>query len=116
MADLSKIKTYLSVAGVSAIVSTRVYPVITPKNPTPPYIVYREVSNVPQNVLAAEDAPIDRSRIQIDCYARQFSEVQTMKAAVRAALVAYGKVLVGQDLFEEETRLHRSIIDFSWHD
>lgn len=104
---------------LQSLVGGRLFPVVAPSTVTLPYAVYQVISQVPQNVLA--DTPgLYNTRIQVDVFARLYSEGQTLKASIRSAMASgFGnsaKEILTQDLFEEDARLHRVTMDWSvWH-
>lgn len=104
---------------LQSTVSGRLYPVVAPTTVTLPYAVYQVIAQVPQNVLA--DTPgLYNTRIQVDVFARLYSEGQTLKAAIRSAMASSfansAKEILTQDLFEDDARLHRVSMDWSvWH-
>ena len=117
MPDLSTFRAYLSGdATVTGLVSTRIYPNVAPPDTAPPYITFRVVSGVPHNTLNESAALSSANRIQMDCYSDDYLELTTtLRDAVEAAIAPYGWILFEQDVYEDDTRLHRRIIDFSWH-
>lgn len=104
---------------LQATVGGRLYPLVAPAPVTLPYAVYQVISQVPQNVLS--DTPgLFNTRLQVDVFARLYSECQTLKASVRSAMASgFGnsaKEILTQDLFEDDARLHRVSMDWSvWH-
>lgn len=75
-------------AGTSALVSTRVYPVQAPQNPTYPYIVYTRTDTSPVSSLI-EDTTLNSSFVSIDCFASSFSGVKSLSLQVISALKRY---------------------------
>lgn len=116
MADESTFRGFLTGASdVTDIVSTRIYPGNAPADVLPPYLVYRVVSSVPDNTLSKTAALTAKNRIQIDAYSTDYLTLSTtLRDALHAALAPHGYILLEQDVFEDDTRLHRRIIDFSW--
>lgn len=72
-------------AGVSALVSTRIYPNKIPQEATLPAIAYQRIS---ARRVKAHAAPtgLARVRVQVTCVARSYSEVKGLAAAVRTAM------------------------------
>lgn len=108
-------------AGVTAIVSTRIYPDTAPQGSTLPYVVYSAISSVPQNT---KDVPakIDHVRVQIDCYAATTASAagqdiaEALSEAVRAAIDGimpgvYGTVVVDGIQFENENSAVNEEVD-----
>ena len=75
-------------AGLSALVSTRVYPNVAPQNVTVPFVTYRRVSALRESGYG-EDIGIVTSRFQIDMYATTYSGVRAIAEQVRAATQRY---------------------------
>lgn len=105
---------------IGAIVDERAYPVAAPDSPVAPYLTYHRVSAVPQNVMAGNGGnPLMNTRLQIDVYAATYAEAQAKAEAIRAALRGWAIQNVTnseQDLYEDDVKLHRVMIDIStWH-
>ncbi len=105
-------------SGVAALVSTRIYPVILPQDPTTPAISYQRISNTEQDGTST----LRETRYQVDCWDDDFSSVQSLADAVRTALeewtdtdqtprVKMARVVGEFDTFEGETGLYRASID-----
>ncbi len=90
-------KKLTSDAGVSALVSTRVYPLLIPQQ------VYDEVTKQPclvytidtdaRGITFGGSENLIRARVQIDCYAKTFAASQNLAAAVRDCLIDLSGVL-----------------------
>lgn len=106
------------VTALAAVAGGRTYPNVAPDVPTTPYIVYSRVSGVPETMLDGT-APLENSRFQLDCYEKSYAALQTLVAAVKAALAAASfknVLLLEQDLYEQQTKMHRAVLDYSiWH-
>ena len=78
-------------------------------------MVYARVSSAPENTLA-DGAPIENTRLQVDCfdttYAAAVVLAETVKAAIKSSAITH-VLLLEQDQFEPEALLHRVILDFS---
>ena len=72
-------------AGVSALVSTRVYPNKIPQEAALPALAYQRIS---ARRVKAHAAPtgLARVRVQVTCVSRSYSEVKALAAAVRTAM------------------------------
>ena len=72
-------------AGVSALVSTRVYPNKIPQEAALPAVAYQRIS---ARRVKAHAAPtgLARVRVQVTCVSRSYSEVKALAAAVRTAM------------------------------
>jgi len=111
-------------AGVTALASTRIYPVRAPQNTTLPYVTYTVVSVNPTDT---KDRPshLDTVRMQIDCWATTYAGAEALHAAIRTAIDAYqinataGGVVVNgikyeteNDAFEDEVDIYRKSADY----
>ena len=78
----------LSGAGaVTAIVGTRIYPVLLPEKQPTPAIVYEQISSVREPAIDAQAAThTTRSRYQINLLSTDHAVARTLRAAVVAAL------------------------------
>lgn len=72
-------------ATVSALTSTRLYPVKVPQVPTYPLVRYQRISNT----IKQGSSDLRRTRFQIDCWAETYDAVQSLAAAVKPALDGY---------------------------
>lgn len=72
-------------SALAALVSTRVYPVEAPQNPTTPYITFQRID---EDVVRGmtEDHGMTAPTIQIDCWGLTYPSVRSVAAQVRAAL------------------------------
>jgi hypothetical protein len=109
------------IALASAIFAGRLYPAGSEEAPVPPYATFFRVA-------AVEGATLDlnggtgneiNTRLQVDVWALSYLEAQAKADAVKVALKGWEveNVLLGeQDMFEEDTKLHRVMLDIStWH-
>ena len=110
----------LASAPVTALVGTRVYPMMLPQAPTFPAIVYQRISTVPDMLVEGPGfAPI---RIQLSMWATTFGGARTLADAVVTALHGYhgGELRLSRlinllDDYEPDTKLFRVIADFRVH-
>jgi len=75
-------------AGVTALVSTRIYPVVLPQTPTYPALVYQRISGPPRS----GSSTFRQSRYQVDCWANGatgYGDATALAAAVVAAAEDY---------------------------
>jgi hypothetical protein len=99
----------------------RAYRNAAPDNPITPYAVF-------QRLTASGTATLDRNggsgnatntRIQLDVYSLSGSELDARIVAVKDALLEWDNdnvVLLEQDFYETDTKLHRTMLDISiWH-
>ena len=105
-------------SGVSALVSTRVYPVLMPQSPTLPAVSYQRISNTEQDGTST----LRETRYQVDCWDDGYEGVQALADAVKSALeewmdtdqspsVKMCRVIGELDDYEAETGLYRDSID-----
>jgi hypothetical protein len=110
----------LASAPVTALVGTRVYPMMLPQGPTFPAIVYQRISTVPDMLVDGPGfAPI---RMQLSMWATTFDGARTLADAVVTALHGYhgGELRLSRlinllDDYEPDTKLFRVIADFRVH-
>lgn len=104
--------------GVTALVSTRIYPVFLPQHPTYPAISYQRISS------SGQDGTSNRklSRWQINCWASTYAGAQALAAAVKAALeeyhsgdIAWARVENESDDYDDDVKTYRIILDVMLH-
>ena len=109
-------------SGVSAIVSTRVYPGLLPQSPTYEAITYQRISSTGQNGTSNRK----ESRWQINCWAQTYAEAQVLAAAVKAFAeewhdldqipgIAWARVVNEIDDYDDVADVYRVIIDVILH-
>ncbi len=108
---------------VSALIGTRVYPVILPDDPTLPGATYQRASAV-RDYTTTGAVSLSRIRLQIDCWALSYAEVKQLDAATRSCLEFFTGTLPdgtyvdsitidsSQDLFESDARYYRVMTDY----
>lgn len=128
MADIEDaIYTTLSThAGLSALVSTRIYRVKLPQNPTLPAVTFTRISKVPEHAMGS-DPTTKHSRWQFSCWATTQSGTVAVAKQVEAAMsrkratvesVVIQDVLLentGPDLYEDDTKSHQLPVDLMIH-
>ena len=72
---------------LTALVGSRIFPVIAQAQIAYPYLVYSEVYNAPQNSLSGWSG-CDNTRFQVDCWAKSYSSAHACADQVRAAVNA----------------------------
>lgn len=106
---------------VGPLFSARLYPNVAPDTPVPPYAVYFRVSGIEVSTLDTNGGSGNPSntRLQLDVWAKTYAEAQSSAAAVKTALKDWAvenNVLLEQDMYEPDTKLHRVMLDIStWH-
>lgn len=84
----SALYAYLkNISGVSALVATRIYPLILPQDPTLPALTYQMLFEVRGHTLSG--AYNSNTTVQIDCYATTYTSAVALAVAVTSALDAY---------------------------
>ncbi|SRR6266404_361022 len=100
--------------------SKRVYGSIGKQGTLMPYIVYQRVISQVENILDGNgNPPINNTRMQIDVWSNSYADAQATAAAVRVAMLGWATKNLNngeQDFYEQDTRLHRVMMDYSiWH-
>lgn len=81
-------------AGTTALVASRIYPVVLPQEPTYPAITFSRVSS--QRIEGVHTNPgMATVRIQITCWASTFDSAKSVAEQVRLALERYGTSVSG---------------------
>lgn len=115
-------------AGLSALVSDRIYPNLAPQSVTLPYVVYERVSGTRIRALNA-DTDLASPRYQFSVYSNSYLEAESVIEQIRAALQRYtgtvgspGVVIEDctieseTDFYDAQTELHERTMDFLiWH-
>ena len=83
-----------AVAGVTALVSTRIYPDMAPQNAVFPYIVFQKLNTSPTDTKEGV-SPLDKLLVQVDCYSNNYDNAHSLAAAVRTALDRYTGTING---------------------
>lgn len=125
----SLVALLLATAGITSLVSTRIYWTLKPQGAANPYIVLTRVSGV-RDYTYQEPSRLIASRVQVDCYALTFGSAKAIARAVevrlsgmkltQGATVFEGAFTEGErDTFESEAtpdKLFRTSLDFIiWH-
>lgn len=72
-------------AGVSGVVSGRIYPVKLPQNPTYPAVTYFRVSGLRHSAMGNDTGLVEK-RIQISSWAKTYGAVNDLAEQVRDAM------------------------------
>lgn len=87
----------LAASGVTALVSTRVYPVARPQGSTLPAVTLQRIDGAP--LLTDEgDSGLENPRIQLDCWGTTYASAKAAARAVIAALNAFDGTLTGVNI------------------
>lgn len=111
----NRLSTY---AGLTALVGTRIYPLIMPQGVTYPALVYQRISTVPRYACMGTDVGLVRTRIQVTAWGDTFAEVKAIANQVRQALQRWNPTgvqdtfIVGEyDLFDETAEKFGAAVD-----
>jgi len=74
-----------SYAGLVAIVSDRIYPMIMPQDPTYPSITFQRIDG-PREHAFVMDAGLAHPRIQVDSWGKSYASVKSVATQLRGAL------------------------------
>lgn len=89
---------------------------LAPDAPVPPYLVWQEITGIPQNHLDCP-ANTDHVPIQIDIYALEPQHLRTIREAARKALELDNSCTItslrGNER-EPDTKLYRTGFDSNW--
>jgi hypothetical protein len=120
--------TYLSTyAGLTALISKKVFPVIAPEGTLVPYITYTKVSGQRFHALKT-DSGMTNPIYQFSCFATAYGSTKAMSAQLRAALQNYSNTMGGSggvvvqsvllvdehDLYDDEAKVYYTTIDFQF--
>ena len=110
-------------AGVSALVSDRIYPMVAPQDAADPLIVWSVVSRIPSDTKGSY-GDLDTLRIEFNSYAITYPIVESIDDAIRTALdrIAHGAYATvtldgvsyenSMESFDEELRLFNITTDY----
>lgn len=84
----------LQTSAVADLVGDRMYPDELPQSPTYPAIVYTRISSVDGLTIDGRHG-LQRTRIQVDAWARRYVDMETLHEAIKAAL--HGKSWTASD-------------------
>ena len=113
-------------AGLTSLVSTRIYPVQAPQSVTDPFVTYFLVTAAPVGALAA-DTDIEMPRFQVSGWSLSFDTAKSVGDQIKAALKRYNGtndsvVIIDSvylnrvDLHDPETDYYQDALDFEiWH-
>jgi hypothetical protein len=106
-------------SGIAALVSTRIYPLNLPQEPTYGAITYRRVSN------SGQDGTSNRkeSRWQVDCWSSTYVGSQAIAAAVKAFVeewhdspgIEWARAVNEIDDYDDAAKVYRIIVDVILH-
>ncbi len=107
---------------VATICSNRIYPRTAAQSAALPYVVYNQISRVP-NANKDRSKQVETYRMQVDCYAATYDQATALADAVNDALSFYSgtvgttkvDIIVFEnenDVYDQETDVQRKSQDF----
>ena len=118
----ARLSTY---APLTALVSTRIYPMSLPQTPTLPAITYYRINAPTEHIMGETASSIERAGYRIQCWGTSYTSARAVAAEVIGALDAFAGYLGGAggvrcwgtrtnslDLDDPETSWKRRILDF----
>lgn len=111
-------------AGVTALVSTRIYPTVLPQDKTLPALVYQRISGVEPGQIDGQGRALVQGRIQVTALASEFGACAAILDAAREALLyQYGSIggvevvsiirdIDGADDFDPDLQAYSQSMDF----
>jgi len=111
-------------AGVTALVSTRVYPTVLPQDKTLPALVYQRISGVEPGQIDGQGRALVQGRVQVTALAAEFGACAAILDAAREALLyQYGSIggvevvsiirdIDGADDFDPDLQAYSQSMDF----
>lgn len=106
----------LAASAVTALVGTRIAAGMLPEGELRPYVTYSLITG--ERIPSMTDSGLMRhARIQLDCWSPSYKESKQIALAVEAAIEASALFdcvfITDQDLYDNETKLHRVVVDYS---
>ena len=77
-----------SQSNITTIAGSRIYGQVLPQDATLPAVVFNNIASVPLDMLNGKPV-MDRTRIQVDCYARNSHDAKLLAKAIRDSLESY---------------------------
>jgi hypothetical protein len=112
-------------AGVMAVVSERIFPVLLPENATLPALTYHVVGGSSAPTFATSG--MQKVRIQFDCFARSYLDADRARDALRQSLYGYrgtladgtflqnAELIQSVDFFDNDPRQFRCMSEFYFY-
>lgn len=92
-----------------------IYPMVAPQGTALPYVTYQRVASTVNNVLSGAPS-IDNARMQIDVWASSYAGAQALAQSIIRAMQAWpvqNVLLNNYDLYEQEVKVYRVLLEFS---
>lgn len=108
-------------AGLTALVSTRIYPALLPQDPVYPAVTYTTISAERVSAMGA-DPGVARRRMQVSAWGATFTSASDVAEQVRAALQRHRGTADGTeildiyventlDLYDDLAKVHQVVTD-----
>lgn len=81
-------------AGVSALVGTKIYPMVAPQGTASPLVVYQRIDNDPNDTKTGT-SKLDFHRVQITAWGATNTEAESLDDAIRTAIDRYEGTVSG---------------------
>ena len=96
-------------AGLTALITSRIYPLVAEEDATLPLVVYRRTGDTVHRAMS-DDAAV-RSLFRFDCWADSYSGAKAVAVQVHDALNRYkGGTIIGT-LFESELPIREEVTE-----
>lgn len=106
-------ETFKSTLG--SLFTNGLWPNVAKDDPAAPYAVYAVTTATPEWSFAGF-AGLTTSLFQLDIYASTYAAAKTLAASVRTALAATSlqyQEIASRDLYEDDTKLHRVLMEIA---
>jgi len=116
----SKLYAHLStVAAVTTVIGTRLYPVVLPQDPDYPCVSYQRIDSVKINDLQGYST-LEDVRMQIDVWGTTYKGVRDFTSVIHTAMAsatAYKSIMISDtdlsEMLEDGIIIYRISMDFS---
>ena len=106
-------------ATVAALIADRMFPVLRQESSELPAISYQVIALNQVENLSGRDGSLRNVRVQIDLWARAFSDILSIDTAVRARMTtaasSFRSAMLpsGFDDYEPDSKLYRRMLEYS---
>lgn len=101
-------------AAISAVVSTRIFPVTIPEQTIYPAISYQTISNRDITTLNYDNPDLNFKRIQINIWSDKYPDVKNLETLIKTAIYTgtfSGRVESIRDINDKELKIFGASID-----
>lgn len=101
-------------APLVALLSDRIYPLVAPQDCKTPYIRYQNINDADVTSVQGDNYE-NKILMQIDVFSTSYKEVKEILGAVKVAMYEFKHFphdFNARDGYEQETKLHRQLIQF----